>query len=105
MVKGSLPLFAGLHGLVGIFPTLLMSCLKPLKIVCSRDLCFLMYHLLDAFTGAYNECLGGIVARQIAALWHHFFNMYEIGGRKVQAFSMLVGDIQRAPVMARAPVL
>ena len=82
MVKGSLPLFAGLCGLVGIFSTLLMSCLKPLKIVCSGDLCFLMYCLLDAFTRAYNGCLGGIITRWIAALWHHFSNVYEIGGEK-----------------------
>ena len=65
----------------------------------------MMYHLLDAFTRAYNGCLGGIVARWITALWHHFSNVYEIRGRKVQAFSMSVGDVQRAPVIARALVL
>ena len=105
MEKGIFPLFTGLRGLGGIFSIFLVSWLKPLNSVCSRDLCRLVYRLLEVLTGLYSGCLCGIVASHTAALRLHFSKVYAIGGRNAYAFSVSIGEVRRAPVIAMAPVL
>ena len=105
MVKGIFPLFTRLHGLGGIFSIFLVLWLKPLNSMCSRDLCHLVYRLLEVLTGLYNRCLGRMVASHTTTLRLHFSKGYAIGGRNAHAFSVSVGEVRRAPVIAMAPVL
>ena len=105
MVKGILPLFARLHSLEGIFSIFLVLWLKSLNSMCSRDLCCLVHHLLEVLTGLYSGCLGRIVTSHTATLRLHFSKVCAIGGRNAHAFSVSIGEVQRAPMIVMAPVL
>ena len=89
----------------GIFSNLCISVLYSLARFWSGPQCFLVVWVDFQLTGLKSGCLGRRVAILTNALKHDLHLKSGAGRRKVQVSRASVGDVQRPPVMARAPDL